>query len=123
MPISRLAECIAGAREDAAQAPFPTLVVGHVGDGNFHLPMLVDAGNPSEVAAAHRLNAQVVQRALAMEGTCSGEHGIGLGKREFLLAEHGADALDVMRAIKRALDPLGILNPGKMLPDAPGEPA
>ena len=122
VPISRLAECIAGAREDAAGAPFPTLVVGHVGDGNFHLPMLVDAGNPAEVAAAHRLNGQVVARALAMDGTCSGEHGIGLGKREFLLAEHGADAIDVMRSIKRALDPLGILNPGKMLPDAPGEP-
>ena len=114
VPISRLAECIAGAREDAAQAPFPSMVVGHVGDGNFHLPMLVDGDNRAEVAAAQRLNAQVVGRALAMDGTCSGEHGIGLGKMDFLLAEHGEDAIEVMRAIKHALDPLGIMNPGKM---------
>ena len=114
VPISKLAECIAGAREDAARAPFPTLVVGHVGDGNFHLPMLVDGANPAEVAAAKRLNEQVVRRALALDGTCSGEHGIGMGKREFLAEEHGTVALDVMRAIKRTLDPLGIMNPGKM---------
>ena len=114
VPISRLAECIAGAREDAARAPFPTLVLGHVGDGNFHLPMLVDGDSSAEVEAAKRLNGQVVRRALAMGGTCSGEHGIGMGKREFLLAEHGPVALEVMRAIKRALDPLGILNPGKI---------
>jgi D-lactate dehydrogenase (cytochrome) len=117
VPISRLAECIAGARHDAAQAPFPTMVVGHVGDGNFHLPMLVDGDNPVEVEAAKRLNDQVVQRALALDGTCSGEHGIGMGKREFLLDEHGAVALEAMHAIKRALDPLGILNPGKMFLD------
>ena len=114
VPISRLAECIAGAREDAARAPFPTMVVGHVGDGNFHLPMLVDGGDPSEIAAARRLNDQVVRRALAMDGTCTGEHGIGLGKMEFLLAEHGSEAVGVMRAIKHALDPLGIMNPGKI---------
>ena len=114
VPISSLADCIAGAREDAASAPFPTMVVGHVGDGNFHLPMLVDGNNPAEVAAAQRLNAQVVERALAMDGTCTGEHGIGLGKMDFLLAEHGPDAIDAMRAIKHALDPLGIMNPGKM---------
>ncbi len=114
VPISRLADCIAGARADAAKAPFPTMVVGHVGDGNFHLPMLVDGDNPAEVAAAKRLNAQTVARALAMDGTCSGEHGIGLGKMDFLRAEHGVDAIDVMRAIKHAVDPLGILNPGKM---------
>ena len=114
VPISRLAECIAGARQDAARAPFPTMVVGHVGDGNFHLPMLVDGDDAHEVEAAKRLNEQVVRRAQAMDGTCSGEHGIGMGKREFLLAEHGAVALEVMRSIKRTLDPLGILNPGKM---------
>jgi D-lactate dehydrogenase (cytochrome) len=117
VPISRLAECIAGAREDAARAPFPTMVVGHVGDGNFHLPMLVDGGDAAEVEAAKHLNEQVVRRALALDGTCSGEHGIGMGKREFLLAEHGPVALEVMRAIKRTLDPLGILNPGKMFLD------
>jgi len=114
VPISRLAECIAGAREDAARAPFPWMVAGHVGDGNFHLPMLVDPDRADEIAAAHRLNEQVVQRALAMDGTCTGEHGIGMGKREFLLAEHGADAVDVMRSIKHALDPHCILNPGKV---------
>jgi D-lactate dehydrogenase (cytochrome) len=114
VPISRLAECIAGARQDAARAPFPTMVVGHVGDGNFHLPMLVDGDDEDEVQAAKRLNEQVVRRAQALDGTCSGEHGIGMGKREFLLAEHGPVALAVMRAIKRTLDPLGILNPGKM---------
>ncbi len=114
VPISRLAECIAGAQEDAARAPFPTMVVGHVGDGNFHLPMLVDGDNPSEVAAAKTLNEQVVRRALAADGTCSGEHGIGLGKMNFLLAEHGEPAIAAMRAIKRALDPAGIMNPGKM---------
>lgn len=114
VPISRLAECIAGARQDAARAPFPTMVVGHVGDGNFHLPMLVDGDDPHEVEAARRLNQQVVRRAQALDGTCSGEHGIGMGKREFLLAEHGPVALEVMRSIKRTLDPAGILNPGKM---------
>ena len=90
------------------------MVVGHVGDGNFHLPMLVDGGDPAEVAAAHRLNDQVVRRALAMDGTCTGEHGIGMGKMEFLLAEHGSEAVGVMRAIKHELDPLGIMNPGKI---------
>jgi D-lactate dehydrogenase (cytochrome) len=114
VPISRLADCIAGAREDAARAPFPTLVLGHVGDGNFHVPMLVDGADAAEIEAAKHLNGQVVRRALALDGTCSGEHGIGMGKREFLLAEHGAVALEAMRAIKRTLDPLGILNPGKM---------
>ena len=117
VPISRLAECIAGAREDAARAPFPTLVLGHVGDGNFHVPMLVDGDDAAEVEAAKHLNEQVVRRALALDGTCSGEHGIGMGKREFLAAEHGPVALGVMRAIKRTLDPLGILNPGKMFMD------
>ena len=92
-------------------------VVGHVGDGNFHLPMLVDGDDASEVEAAKRLNEQVVRRALALDGTCSGEHGIGMGKSEFLLTEHGPVALEVMRAIKRTLDPLGILNPGKMFVD------
>ncbi len=114
VPISRLAECIDAARRESAHAPFPTMIVGHVGDGNFHLPMLVDGDNADEIAAALRLNERVVQTALAMDGTCTGEHGIGLGKREFLLAEHGAVAVEVMRSIKHALDPLGILNPGKL---------
>lgn len=114
VPISKLADCIAGAREDAAKAPFPSMVVGHVGDGNFHVPMLVDGDNPVEVEAARKLNEQVVRRALSMDGTCTGEHGIGLGKMEFLLEEHGPIAIGVMRAIKHALDPQAIMNPGKM---------
>jgi D-lactate dehydrogenase (cytochrome) len=118
VPISRLAECMAGARQDASRAPFPTVVLGHVGDGNFHVPMLVDGNSSAEVAAAKQLNEQVVTRALALGGTCTGEHGIGIGKREFLLAEHGPVAVGVMHALKRTLDPLGILNPGKMFLDA-----
>ena len=89
----------------------------HVGDGNFHLVILIDPKNPAEVAEATRVNERLVERALAMEGTCTGEHGVGLGKLRFMQAEHGA-ALGVMRAIKRALDPLNLLNPGKVLPEA-----
>ena len=87
---------------------------GHVGDGNFHLVILVDPANAAELAEAEALNQRCVTRALAMGGTCTGEHGIGIGKLEFLEAEHG-DAVPVMRAIKQALDPLNVLNPGKVL--------
>jgi len=114
VPISELAGSVALARDLVEKADATAAILGHVGDGNFHLPMLVDGDDPDEVEAAKRLNEQVVHRAQALDGTCSGEHGIGMGKREFLLAEHGAVALEVMRSIKRTLDPLGILNPGKM---------
>jgi D-lactate dehydrogenase (cytochrome) len=87
--------------------------VSHAGDGNFHLIFLVDPANPRELADVRRLNERLVARALAMEGTCTGEHGIGLGKIECLAREHGS-SLDVMRTIKRALDPDGRMNPGKM---------
>lgn len=90
-------------------------MVGHVGDGNFHLVFLVDPNDSEEMARAAAANDRLVARALAMDGTCSGEHGVGYGKVPFLALEHG-EALDVMRALKRALDPLGILNPGKVLP-------
>jgi D-lactate dehydrogenase (cytochrome) len=88
---------------------------GHVGDGNFHLTLLVDLADNDEVARAKALNERLVARALAMDGTCTGEHGVGQGKMAYLPAEHGEAAIDVMRAIKRALDPDGIMNPGKIV--------
>ena len=114
VPVSRLAECIAATNEDIAKASMPVALFGHVGDGNFHLVILVDPANTAELAEAEALNQRCVTRALAMGGTCTGEHGIGIGKLDFLEAEHG-DAVPVMRAIKQALDPLNILNPGKVL--------
>jgi D-lactate dehydrogenase (cytochrome) len=114
VPISRLAECIAETKRDLAQSTIPSALAGHVGDGNFHLIFMIDPQNPQEIAEASRLNDRMVARALAMEGTCTGEHGIGYGKMDFMVAEHGP-ALDVMRSIKQALDPLGIMNPGKIV--------
>jgi D-lactate dehydrogenase (cytochrome) len=114
VPISRLADCIAATEEDIAKASMPIPLFGHVGDGNFHLMILVDPDKDEEIAEAWALNARLVRRAMAMGGTCTGEHGIGLGKREFLVEEFGP-AVEVMRAIKRALDPANLLNPGKVL--------
>jgi len=113
VPISRLAECIAETHEDLARSSLLAPMVGHVGDGNFHVLLLVDPDRPEELAEAQRLNDRLIERALRLEGTCSGEHGVGLGKRAYLRAEHGA-AVDVMRAIKRALDPHDLMNPGKV---------
>ena len=104
MPISRLAECIAETKRDLAQSSIPSALVGHVGDGNFHFVFMIDPNRPEEIAEASRLNDRMVTRALAMEGTCTGEHGVGYGKMEFLSAEHG-EAVEVMRTIKAALDP------------------
>jgi D-lactate dehydrogenase (cytochrome) len=112
VPISRLAECIAETKADLAQSSIPSALVGHVGDGNFHLVFMIDPQQSEEIAEASRLNDRMVARALAMEGTCTGEHGVGYGKLDFLLAEHG-DAVSVMAAVKRALDPDNIMNPGK----------
>ncbi len=114
VPISRLAECIRETKQDLAQSPIPSALVGHVGDGNFHLVFMIDPNQPQEISEASRLNDRMVARALAMEGTCTGEHGVGYGKMSFLVAEHG-EALSVMRTIKRALDPDNILNPGKIV--------
>ena len=118
VPISRLAECIAKTSADIAQVSIPIALFGHVGDGNFHLVVLVDTDNPKEMAEAAWISERVVERAIAMEGTCTGEHGIGLGKRKYLVREHGETAVAAMRAIKAALDPDNLLNPGKVLPDA-----
>jgi D-lactate dehydrogenase (cytochrome) len=115
VPISRLAECIRGTREDIERASFFITMLGHVGDGNFHLGLLIDMDSPAELREAEEINARVVQRALALGGTCTGEHGVGYGKAKYLNAEHGA-AVGVMRLLKSALDPDDILNPGKILP-------
>jgi D-lactate dehydrogenase (cytochrome) len=115
VPISRLAECVVETQRDIAQSRLLAPVMGHVGDGNFHLTLLVDLADNDEVARAKALNERLVARALAMDGTSTGEHGVGQGKMAYLPAEHGEAALDAMRAIKRALDPDGIMNPGKIV--------
>jgi D-lactate dehydrogenase (cytochrome) len=116
VPISRLAECIAETKRDITESGLLAPLVGHVGDGNFHLAILVDPADPAELDRARALNERLVRRAIAMDGTCSGEHGVGYGKAKFLELEHGAEALDMMRAVKRALDPDGLFNPGKVVP-------
>ena len=118
VPISRLADCIRETKADLATSHLLGPLVGHVGDGNFHLIMPVDPASAEDLAEAERITDRLVERALAMDGTCSGEHGVGLGKMRFLEQEHGPAALDVMRAIKQALDPLNLMNPGKILPEA-----
>lgn len=115
VPISHLAEIIADAKTTMDEQGIVGTIVGHVGDGNFHIGYVVDPNNPEELAKAEEHNKQLVYKALAVDGTCTGEHGIGSGKRKFLEAEHG-EAVSVMRMIKNALDPEGIMNPGKVLP-------
>ena len=114
VPISRLAESVVAASEAALAAGMQHYIVGHVGDGNFHIAYLVDPAKPEEREVAERLNEGVVMRALAVDGTCSGEHGVGLHKMGFLVKEAGEDAIGMMRTIKRALDPKNIMNPGKI---------
>ena len=113
VPISRLPECIAETKRDLEAASIPGAILGHVGDGNFHVIFSLDPAAPHEMEEAGAINARLVARALAMDGTCTGEHGIGLGKQDALVDELG-DSVDVMRQIKRALDPRGIFNPGKI---------
>jgi D-lactate dehydrogenase (cytochrome) len=115
VPISRLAECITETEEDLAASGLPAAILGHVGDGNFHVNIPLHPADAQEVAAAARLNERLVRRALALEGTCTGEHGIGYGKMEFLVAEHGEEAVSVMGARKQALDPNNLMNPGKIV--------
>jgi D-lactate dehydrogenase (cytochrome) len=114
VPISRLAECIAETKIDLAQSSIPSALAGHVGDGNFHLIFMIDPNQPEEIAEASRLNDRMVTRALEMDGTCTGEHGVGYGKMDFLFAEHG-EAVDIMASIKRAIDPDNLMNPGKIM--------
>ena len=114
VPISRLADCILDTKSDHTGLPFPVCLVGHAGDGNFHMIYLLDPLSEAELAEARRLSDRIVSRALAMGGTCTGEHGVGYGKMKFLEAEHG-EGLEVMRAIKRALDPENRMNPGKVV--------
>ena len=116
VPIGALAECLAETEADMEAAPIFTALVGHVGDGNFHWGFVLDPTDPAQVKAAEVLNERLVLRAIRLGGTCTGEHGIGAGKRKFMKAEHG-DAVAVMRTLKAALDPLGIMNPGKVLPE------
>jgi D-lactate dehydrogenase (cytochrome) len=118
VPISRLAECVATTQRDIAELGLTAPILGHVGDGNFHLTLLVDRTDAAAMGRAEELSRRIVERALAMDGTCTGEHGVGQGKMKYLLAEHGPEALAAMRAIKRALDPDNILNPGKIIPAA-----
>ena len=115
VPISQLADCVLQTKADHANAPFPVCLVGHAGDGNFHVIYLIDPAKPAEIDEARRLNERMVARALAMGGTCTGEHGVGYGKMKFLAAEHGENGVDVMRTIKRALDPDNRMNPGKVV--------
>ncbi|MDA0207603.1 MAG: FAD-binding protein [Acidobacteria bacterium] len=113
VPISRLAECIQETRREIAAAGIMAPILGHIGDGNFHVLFILDEKQPEEITTAKRLNQNLLERALAMGGTCTGEHGVGLGKIKALREQHG-EGVDVMRAIKDALDPKGIMNPGKI---------
>jgi len=113
VPISRLADCVMETKQDLTRLKLLAPLVGHAGDGNFHLSVLVDTHDPEEMRAAEELVTRLAKRAIAMDGTCTGEHGIGQGKMRFLGEEIGS-ALEVMRTIKRAIDPLGIMNPGKI---------
>jgi len=115
VPISRLAECVTAAQHEVAELGLVAPILGHVGDGNFHLSLLVDMNDAAEVKAAKTLCERLVERALAMDGTCTGEHGVGQGKMKYLAGELGSPALAAMAAIKRALDPDDIMNPGKIV--------
>jgi D-lactate dehydrogenase (cytochrome) len=114
VPISRLADCLLDSVKEAEESGLPYFLVGHVGDGNFHFGYLLDPGKPHEREIAEKLNHQLVARALSLGGTCTGEHGVGLHKMDFLVTEAGAGAVEMMRTIKRALDPKNIMNPGKI---------
>jgi D-lactate dehydrogenase (cytochrome) len=113
VPISRLPECIMATRADIDAGTVPAAILGHVGDGNFHVIFSIDPDAPAEFEQVEAINRRLVERAIAMDGTCTGEHGIGIGKQDWLVAELG-DAVDTMRIIKRALDPKNLMNPGKI---------
>jgi D-lactate dehydrogenase (cytochrome) len=115
VPVSRLVDCIEETRVDLDQSGVFAGIVGHVGDGNFHLTIALDPAVPAEVEAVEQLHDRLVHRAIAMEGTCTGEHGVGYGKAHFLHVEHDTETMAMMRRIKDAMDPLGLMNPGKVL--------
>jgi D-lactate dehydrogenase (cytochrome) len=115
VPISRLAECILDTQADCEKNGIVHSIIGHVGDGNFHVLMLIDPHDPAEVEKAEAVNARMVARAIAMDGTCTGEHGVGMHKMDFLVQEHGEGAIEQMRILKHAFDPKNILNPGKVI--------
>jgi D-lactate dehydrogenase (cytochrome) len=117
VPISKLADAIAQAQAAVNQAGLLAPILGHVGDGNFHIFFVLDPHQPEQWLAAERVSAAVIDHALSVGGTCTGEHGIGLGKREALLQEHGAVAVEVMRSLKGTLDPKGLMNPDKIFPE------
>jgi len=115
VPISRLAECVTETQADIEATGIIAPIVGHIGDGNFHLTLLVDTNDPFDVKRCKDLAERLVVRALAMDGTCTGEHGVGQGKMKYLIKEHGPAALAAMAAIKTALDPQNLMNPGKIV--------
>jgi D-lactate dehydrogenase (cytochrome) len=115
VPISRLAECILETKADCEANGMVYSIIGHVGDGNFHVQMLVDPDDAADIARAEGVNARMVSRAIGMDGTCTGEHGVGLHKIDFLVEEHGVEAIATMRALKHAFDPKNIMNPGKII--------
>ena len=123
VPISRLADCVVETQADIAESGLVAPIVGHVGDGNFHVCVVLDPDDPTELERAKALNARLVSRALGMGGTCTGEHGVGLGKSAFLAQEHDPAALALMRALKHALDPRDLMNPGKIATPLAAEPA
>ena len=115
VPISQLAACLLETKADCEREQLVHSIIGHVGDGNFHVQMLVDPNDPHDIARAEAVNQRMVARAIAMDGTCTGEHGVGMHKMAFLVQEHGQGAIDTMRALKHALDPHNIMNPGKVV--------
>jgi D-lactate dehydrogenase (cytochrome) len=115
VPISRLADCVEETRREIDELGLLSPIAGHVGDGNFHCMPLVDMDDPDEIARAELFIERLVERALAMGGTCTGEHGVGQKKMKYLEAEHGSEALELMRVLKRAIDPKNIMNPGKVV--------
>ena len=114
VPISRLADCLLDSVAETDASGIPYFLVGHVGDGNFHFGYLLDPNDPQERVTAEKLNTDLVNRALSLGGTCTGEHGVGLHKMDFLVTETGVGAVNMMRTIKHALDPKNIMNPGKI---------
>lgn len=115
MPISRLADCVEETYRDLAESKLVAPILGHVGDGNFHVNLLVDMDDKDEVTRTEQFLERLVLRGIAMEGTCTGEHGVGQAKMKYLLKEHSPATLELMRTLKRSIDPLNIMNPGKVV--------